>query len=276
MVRRWTAHGDLPGRPDYATSLARRPRRRHATGCRPRWTSRSGPAGSTTRPRTRRSRRVDQLMTIYDQSVGRGANLLLNIPPDRRGLISRHRRRAAARRSGRRSTRPTATDLAQGRPRATATERARAGSDVRRGARQRRQGRHLLGGRRRGDERERDAGVRQARRGSSGWCCRSSSASVSGSRRSTVEAEVDGAWKTVGRGHDDRLQADRPMRADDGRPRAGEHRPAHGRAPRWRPSPCIRRRAVFHRPDPEASVSDSAGLQACAPAPRCPTSSRAP
>ncbi len=30
---------------------------------------------------------VDQLLTIYHQSVGRGANLLLNIPPDRRGLI---------------------------------------------------------------------------------------------------------------------------------------------------------------------------------------------
>ena len=30
---------------------------------------------------------VDQLMTIYEQSVGRGANLLLNIPPDQRGLI---------------------------------------------------------------------------------------------------------------------------------------------------------------------------------------------
>jgi alpha-L-fucosidase len=31
---------------------------------------------------------VDDLMTIYEQSVGRGANLLLNVPPDRRGLIS--------------------------------------------------------------------------------------------------------------------------------------------------------------------------------------------
>ena len=30
---------------------------------------------------------VDQLLAIYHQSVGRGANLLLNIPPDRRGLI---------------------------------------------------------------------------------------------------------------------------------------------------------------------------------------------
>jgi alpha-L-fucosidase len=31
---------------------------------------------------------VDDLLTIYEQSVGRGANLLLNVPPDRRGLIS--------------------------------------------------------------------------------------------------------------------------------------------------------------------------------------------
>lgn len=30
---------------------------------------------------------VDKLIAIYEQSVGRGANLLLNIPPDRRGLI---------------------------------------------------------------------------------------------------------------------------------------------------------------------------------------------
>jgi alpha-L-fucosidase len=30
---------------------------------------------------------VDQLVTIYEQSIGRGANLLLNLPPDRRGLI---------------------------------------------------------------------------------------------------------------------------------------------------------------------------------------------
>ncbi len=30
---------------------------------------------------------VGDLVTIYEQSVGRGANLLLNVPPDRRGLI---------------------------------------------------------------------------------------------------------------------------------------------------------------------------------------------
>ena len=30
---------------------------------------------------------VDRLVEIYEQSIGRGSNLLLNIPPDRRGLI---------------------------------------------------------------------------------------------------------------------------------------------------------------------------------------------
>ena len=31
---------------------------------------------------------LDELVQIYEQSVGRGANLLLNVPPDRRGLIA--------------------------------------------------------------------------------------------------------------------------------------------------------------------------------------------
>jgi alpha-L-fucosidase len=31
---------------------------------------------------------VERLVEIYEQSIGRGANLLLNVPPDRRGLIS--------------------------------------------------------------------------------------------------------------------------------------------------------------------------------------------
>ena len=30
---------------------------------------------------------IGQLVSIYEQSIGRGANLLLNLPPDRRGLI---------------------------------------------------------------------------------------------------------------------------------------------------------------------------------------------
>jgi len=34
-----------------------------------------------------RVKSLDRLIEIYEQSVGRGTNLLLNIPPDRRGLI---------------------------------------------------------------------------------------------------------------------------------------------------------------------------------------------
>jgi alpha-L-fucosidase len=34
-----------------------------------------------------RVKSVERLVEIYEQSVGRGANLLLNVPPDRRGLI---------------------------------------------------------------------------------------------------------------------------------------------------------------------------------------------
>ena len=34
-----------------------------------------------------RVKTVEKLVEIYEQSVGRGSNLLLNIPPDRRGLI---------------------------------------------------------------------------------------------------------------------------------------------------------------------------------------------
>ena len=35
-----------------------------------------------------RVKSLDRLVEIYEQSVGRGANLLLNVPPDRRGLIA--------------------------------------------------------------------------------------------------------------------------------------------------------------------------------------------
>jgi alpha-L-fucosidase len=35
-----------------------------------------------------RVKTLDKLVEIYEQSVGRGANLLLNVPPDRRGLIA--------------------------------------------------------------------------------------------------------------------------------------------------------------------------------------------
>jgi alpha-L-fucosidase len=36
----------------------------------------------------RQVKTLDRLVEIYEQSVGRGANLLLNVPPDRRGLIA--------------------------------------------------------------------------------------------------------------------------------------------------------------------------------------------
>ncbi len=32
----------------------------------------------------------EQLFEIYLKSVGRGANLILNVPPDRRGLFTRY------------------------------------------------------------------------------------------------------------------------------------------------------------------------------------------
>jgi alpha-L-fucosidase len=66
---------------------------------------------------------VDELVAIYEQSVGRGANLLLNLPPDRRGLIPEpdvDRLTAFARRI----TATYATDLAR---------QARAASDQTRG-----------------------------------------------------------------------------------------------------------------------------------------------
>jgi len=66
---------------------------------------------------------IDQLVAIYEQSIGRGANLLLNLPPDRRGLIPDpdvERLTAFARRI----TATYATDLAR---------QARAASDQTRG-----------------------------------------------------------------------------------------------------------------------------------------------
>jgi alpha-L-fucosidase len=55
---------------------------------------------------------VDQLEEIYERSVGRGANLLLNIPPDRRGLIP-SADAATLRELGRRIAGTYAADLAR-------------------------------------------------------------------------------------------------------------------------------------------------------------------
>ena len=81
--------------------------RRRRTGSRPKWTSRSGPAGSTIPAEDAKVASVDKLIEIYEQSIGRGANLLLNIPPDRRGLIPDDRCRSGCASSDSASPRPT-------------------------------------------------------------------------------------------------------------------------------------------------------------------------
>ena len=69
---------------------------------------------------------VDKLVEIYEQSVGRGANLLLNIPPDRRGLIPDIDAQRL-RELGQRIAATYATDLAR---QATArSDRVRGGTD---------------------------------------------------------------------------------------------------------------------------------------------------
>jgi alpha-L-fucosidase len=55
---------------------------------------------------------VERLVDIYEQSIGRGANLLLNIPPDRRGLIP-DADAARLREFGRRIAETYETDLAR-------------------------------------------------------------------------------------------------------------------------------------------------------------------
>ena len=67
-------------------SLGSRPKRRYALGAS--GSGRFDPARLVlSRQRRQRVKTVDQLLEIYYSSVGNGANLLLNIPPDRRGRI---------------------------------------------------------------------------------------------------------------------------------------------------------------------------------------------
>jgi alpha-L-fucosidase len=63
---------------------------------------------------------LDRLVEIYEQSVGRGASLLLNVPPDRRGLIA-DADAARLRELGATIAATYADDLAR-RARATSTE----------------------------------------------------------------------------------------------------------------------------------------------------------
>ena len=114
-----------PGKPTRrASTAATGPAR---TGSPPSATSRSGPAGSTTRPRTTRVKSPEQLLELYYQSVGRGASFLLNVPPDRRGRIHASDERAL-RGFGRLVEQTFALDLAAG---ATASASNVRGGDAR-------------------------------------------------------------------------------------------------------------------------------------------------
>ena len=162
---RWVGNEKgIAGDPSWATLEPRRlrararPTRRGSTaatgrgrtGSPPSATCRSGPAGSTTRPRTPRSRRPHDLLDLYYKSVGRGASFLLNLPPDRRGRIHENDERSL--RGFRQLLDATfTTDLARG-ARATRQQRAGRRRPLRRGERAGREARHLLDDRRRGDD----------------------------------------------------------------------------------------------------------------------------
>jgi alpha-L-fucosidase len=89
------------------------------------------------------------LLDLYFESVGRGASLLLNVPPDRRGRV--HESDEQSLRGFRKLLDATfGTDLAGG-PR-DREQRARSRLPLRGGERPRRQARHVLVGRRRGDD----------------------------------------------------------------------------------------------------------------------------
>ncbi len=76
----------VPGEAERHPPEPRRPSpARH--GFPPSAMSPSGPAGFIMPARTNGSKRRRQLIDLYYESVGRGANLLLNVPPDRRGQI---------------------------------------------------------------------------------------------------------------------------------------------------------------------------------------------
>ena len=90
-------------------------RERSRTGCPPRSTSRFAPAGSITPRKTAPSCRPLGSMKLYLESVGRGCNLILNVPPDRRGRIHENDARRSA--SGESSATPSSRQTWRAGPR---------------------------------------------------------------------------------------------------------------------------------------------------------------
>ena len=198
---------------------------------------------------------VDKLVEIYEQSVGRGANLLLNIPPDRRGLIP-DVDAERLRELGQRIAATYKTDLAR---------TAKAGADRTRGNADRFAAARVNDG----DPATywaTDDGV------SSGAVTLEwpspvrldrlviQEAVTLGQRVEswTIDVEVDGALDHGRPGHDDWLQADRDVPASNHRPRAPDHRPGTrlpghcggGRLPcaPWEIEPRISRNYTDKRP----------------------------
>ena len=153
---------------------------------------------------------VDQLLEIYYASVGRGANLLLNIPPDRRGLIPdvdaqrlREFRRVL--------DRTFARDLARAATATAATQRGIV-RPLHGGACQRRGSRDVLGDQRRRDEwRGRvvvgERGGIRSRGAAGGHRARAARPGLAGGRRRGREM-AEGR-----RRNEHRLQAHRAVRA---------------------------------------------------------------
>ena len=75
-----------PGTP-LSMDLPEGSRARARTTCPASATSRFGPAGSGAPAENRRVKSPRTLFRLYEASVGRNCTLLLNVPPDDRGLI---------------------------------------------------------------------------------------------------------------------------------------------------------------------------------------------